>query len=477
MNRLLILTTNFPPSKSIGTQRILRICKFLDRNRWKISVLTLKEKYYPEYNGDDSLPEFMQDVSVTRTGKLDVVHHLLNVRENIKKTDSGEDSAAEKPQKTANPVANGKANGAVANGVSLQDIGYKPAEKLAKRSKWQVLKDFFTDILQFPDKNMTWLPLAIWRGFWLIKKQKIDVIFSSSPPHSLHLMSAILKKLTGARLVIDFRDPWARSPWHDEERDANSFEKWKHDKIVAFERWVVRQADQVVLITQEMYNDYVAHYSDLPKSKFRLFNNGFDPENLIQFDGSEAETPRTRDKIRFIHAGSLYKHRDPSPILLAVKNLVDNEIIDRSKVEFIFLGAVTDHQKHTKALSEDLGLADVVSFISKVSYQKSLEYMANSDVLILLQPVTKLQLPGKFYDYICWDKPILAIAEEGSATKNVVVDRFGVFANFNEIEDIEKGIVFLFDNPDYLVESIRENRQFFNMANAIKTFDNILESR
>ena len=470
MKKLLIVTTNFPTSKSIGTQRILRICKFLDRKKWDISVLTLKEKYYPEFNGQTELPGFLRNVHTARTGKFDLVFFLLNLRKSLRTKKSND---VFKPNTSNNTI---QKNSPVQKNSTITGNGYRPAEKLSQRNRWQVLKDIFTDLLQFPDKHITWLPLAVWRGYRLIKKEKIDVIFSSSPPHSLHLMTAILKKLTGVRLIIDFRDPWSRSPWHDEEREANRFENWKHQKIIAFERWVVQQADQVTLITQEMRDDFVRHYSDFPAEKFQLFNNGFDPENLPENMNGALHLETNRERVRFIHAGSLYKHRDPSPILYAFKNLLDAEKLSRETAEVLFVGGVTDHQQHTKALSLQLGLGDVVKFISKVSYQKSLEYMANSDVLILLQPVTKLQLPGKFYDYICWDKPILAIAEEDSATKNIVNDRFGIFANFNDVTDIERGILFLCDHPNYLVEKIRENRHFYNMSNAIKRFDEIIEA-
>jgi glycosyltransferase involved in cell wall biosynthesis len=472
MKKLLIVTTNFPPSKSIGTQRVLRILKYLDRSKWDVTVLTLKEHYYPEYTGKpEPLPEFLNDVKIYRTGKIDLVFYLLNLRKRLFKSGSG---ATEKPSENkVNVTKKVPQNGKEKLNI---EVGWKPAEQLAKRSKWQVVKDFFTDIFQFPDKHITMLPLAVWRGYRIIRKHKIDVVFSTSPPHSLHLISGLLKKLTGVKMVIDFRDPWARSPWHDEERTANRFETWKHNKIVAFERWVVKNADRVVLITKEMYEDFRGFYSDLPSEKFALFNNGFDPENLKLFETSQINVSGDKEKIRFIHAGSLYKHRDPTPILLALKNLLDKGEIDRDRIEFIFLGAVTDHQKHTKALSEQLGLSDVVKFISKVSYVESLAYMAQSDILILLQPVTKLQLPGKFYDYICWDKPIFAVAEEGSATKNAVVDQFGIFSNFNDIGDIEKGIRFLYENPTYLIEQIRENRNFYNMEKSISRFTALLEN-
>jgi hypothetical protein len=70
----------------------------------------------------------------------------------------------------------------------------------------------------------------------------------------------------------------------------------------------------------------------------------------------------------------------------------------------------------------------------------------------------------------------LAVAEEGSATKNAVVGKFGIFSNFNDIDDIAKGIRFLYENPNYLVEEIRENRNFYNMEKSIERFTALLEN-
>ena len=261
MKKLLILTTNYPPSTSIGTQRILRICKYLDAERWKIHVLTLKEKYYPESGasaGNGAL-SFLDRVTVWRTEKLDLVFFMLRLRERLRGSAPG--------------PGNGGGNGAV-----VREVHKRSAQKLldgdGRISPWQRFKDIVTDLLQFPDKNMPWLPVAVWRGWRTVRREGIDVIFSSSPPHSLHLMSALIKTLSGCRLVIDYRDPWARSPWHDEERELNGFERWKHNRIIALERWVVRTADVVLLITEQMQRDFRAHYADLPADRFQLFYNG-----------------------------------------------------------------------------------------------------------------------------------------------------------------------------------------------------------
>ena len=226
-----------------------------------------------------------------------------------------------------------------------------------------------------------------------------------------------------------------------------------------------------------MQKDYIRNYPKLPPEKFNLFNNGFDPETLqVNKNGQVNQQDKATSKVTFIHAGSLYKERDPTPILYALKNLFDQNKISRDRISFVFMGAVTYHLSHIQSLTAELGLTDVVTFVSKVSYRESIDRMANSDVLILLQPVTKLQLPGKFYDYICLGKPILAVAEKDSAVENMVKDRFGVFANIQDVADIEKGILFLSENPTFNIESIKEHREKYDMSKSIHIFEDILDN-
>jgi|GEM_PF-1812412 len=463
MKRLLMITTNYPPSASIGTQRILRICKYLDPEKWDISILTLKEKYYP---GDGKVNtegrEFLNRLTVYRTGKMDLVFFLINLREKLR-------------GKTKPNGSNGKPK---VHNRAAQNL--KSGKKI---SSWQRMKDIFTDLMQFPDKNMNWFPLAVWRGWRVIRKQKIDVIYSSSPPHSLHVISAFLKMITGKKLVVDFRDPWARSPWHDEERDLNGFEKWKHNRIIGLERWVVKKADEVILITKEMRDDYVAYYSNMPAEKFKLFYNGYDPENLelmapgVSVNGNGNGNGKSKDEpVTFLHAGSLYRYRNPMPILKAVKNLLSKGEIDRDKIRFHFIGGITSDQIHIKDWVVDEGIDDIVQFVPPVPYKEAVAHMAKSEVLIILQPVTKLQLPGKFYDYLCMQKPILAVGETGGATNTAVGDRFGKFVDYNRVEEIEEGIRLLYNNPNHYDNSISEHRGEFDMSNAIARFDTIISN-
>ena len=101
--------------------------------------------------------------------------------------------------------------------------------------------------------------------------------------------------------------------------------------------------------------------------------------------------------------------------------------------------------------------------------------MKESDILILLQPLTKLQLPAKFYDYICNNKPIFAIGEKDSEVERIINGQFGLFTDNNDINAIKNGICFLLNNPYYCISNLKKNRDKFNISKSIKHFETLID--
>jgi len=60
--------------------------------------------------------------------------------------------------------------------------------------------------LLLPDENVTWVATAIPRAVQLVRREKIDVVITTSPPSSVHLVGAAVRCLTGVSWVADLRD-------------------------------------------------------------------------------------------------------------------------------------------------------------------------------------------------------------------------------------------------------------------------------
>ena len=62
-----------------------------------------------------------------------------------------------------------------------------------------------------PDENVTWNATAIPAAIRIVRSEGIDVVVTTSPPNSVHLVGAAAKRVTGVRWVADVRDSMLRN--------------------------------------------------------------------------------------------------------------------------------------------------------------------------------------------------------------------------------------------------------------------------
>ena len=60
-----------------------------------------------------------------------------------------------------------------------------------------------------PDPYFAWVGPAVLKGREIFKRERFDVIFSSSPRASVHLVAAVLSEHAGVPWLADYRDPWS----------------------------------------------------------------------------------------------------------------------------------------------------------------------------------------------------------------------------------------------------------------------------
>ena len=210
MPNCLMLLPEFPPKNTAGVHRSLRFCQFLPEFGWQLFVLASNVS---EPGGDQLLSKIPPKTVVTRIG----------------------------PVVTAGPV----------NGKPVGDRPRRPAVYVALRRMLSPARQLMTET---PDRNIAWSRLARKQGSDYLRSNSIDVLYSSGPPHSVHLAARKLATTFGIPWVADFRDPWARKPW---TKKANPLGQYL---LPFFERTVVGQATKVILNTQASHQDFCAAY-------------------------------------------------------------------------------------------------------------------------------------------------------------------------------------------------------------------------
>jgi glycosyltransferase involved in cell wall biosynthesis len=259
--------------------------------------------------------------------------------------------------------------------------------------------------LLFPDENVTWNATAIPKAISIARREGIDVVLTTSPPGSVHLIGAAVQKATGAKWVADLRDTVVQHP-HRSTEGIGARAKEKARAGIA--HLVARQADAIVTAAEAIAEETRALG---PKGKVVTITNGCD------FDDFAGLEYRRADRLRLTHAGSFFGKRDPKPFLQA---LADSGLED---VTVRFLG---DFRPGDREFMESLGLEDRVELIDHVPRRESLRLQRDSDALLLLIPEADGRgrgiLSGKVFEYLAAERPILALVPPDGAAAELIRD-------------------------------------------------------
>jgi glycosyltransferase involved in cell wall biosynthesis len=263
-----------------------------------------------------------------------------------------------------------------------------------------------------------WVPYAVSSGLRLVRENHVEVIYSTGPPHSAHLAGLLLKNLTGLPWVADFRDPWSRQPWRDQSRNP-----WGYSAGSLLEAECVRRASAVILNTDRLADSFRQHYIAQPASKFQVVSNGFDPElrTTVQELLDRVPDPGPDRTFRMLHAGSLYNQRSLRPFVDLVRTLRAEGL----PVSFEQIGHCSN-EAETNAYIRECNLQDHVTIRTPVPHRQALEASAAADILVIIQPGNRLQVPGKLFEMMLFGKPVLALADDGAASDLVRRHQLGV---------------------------------------------------
>jgi len=241
-----------------------------------------------------------------------------------------------------------------------------------------------------PDENVTWLMTAIPKAIRLVREEKIDVVVTSSPPPSVHLVGAVTRLLSKTRWVADLRDSLvAKSDRRFERRTV----RVKEQGSVLVARLVARKADAIVAVTNAIADEMRSLGAS---GRVSTIPNGCDFED---FEGLEYHAS---DRFRITHTGSFFGARTARPFLDALRRS-DERIVAR------FVG---DFRATELALAEEMDIAHRVELYGFQSRRRSLELQRDSEALLLLLPDAgerNKDVPsGKLYEYLAAERPILA---------------------------------------------------------------------
>lgn len=275
------------------------------------------------------------------------------------------------------------------------------------------VKGRYLAITAVPDRFIGWFPWAVAAGRKVARADPVDVVYSTSPHPTAHLIARSLSNTLRKPWVCDFRDPWHEEIPEEGAPTGRLFrqlERWLEHKVVS-------DSAHVVTTTRELRDKLEQRYPSVPRSRFSVIPNGYDEADFAEISVAE----RTRSaRMCVIHTGSINpSFRDPIPLFAALKRAADRKglVLANIRLRFVGGGAYAESMQLKDAAAR-FGLSDVFEVVTRLPYAGALRELASADVLLLLQVSedTRGLIPAKLYEYLRMQKPVLALTLPGESS-------------------------------------------------------------
>ncbi len=317
------------------------------------------------------------------------------------------------------------------------------------------------EIFAYPDGMKYWYDPAFEKCCEIIENGKISGIISSSFPITCHTIAHDLKEKYNIPWIADLRDLWNLNPYINHTFIRNYFEK----------RLELKTFENANILTTTTPLARKTLQSLHPQKRIEAVVSGYDPE-----DFENVKQTSSSEKLTLMYAGSLYNgKRDPSILFDSINQLISENKINPDKIHIDFYGDTTNLEE----LSERYNVSRIVNVHGKITHKEVLENQMNSDVLLLISWMSeseKMFIPGKVYEYMASQKPILSIGYPEGSLKDLI-EKTEIGYHVSNVEDCKKAIYdyYLKYNNSELKYCGNEFADEYSMVNTAKKFAQLLE--
>lgn len=348
--RVLMVAYHFPPlAGSSGIQRTLRFVQHLPRFGWQPLVLTADPRAY-ERTSPDLEADVPQDTIVRRAFALDTARHL--------------------------------------------SLGGRYIGALAR-----------------PDRWMSWRFDAVRQGLQMVRAHRPQVLWTTYPIATAHVIGAALHRRTGLPWVADFRDPMAQPGYPEDPQTWAAFD--------AIERQTVSQAALSVFSTPGAAREYRRRYPEAA-DRIVVLENGYDEESFGTAQAGSAASSLADGYVTLLHSGIVYpSERDPTQLMQALQQLQGRRSPDGRALRVRFRASA--HDGLLTELAQRYAVQDSVEILPPVAYRQALAEMLHADGLLVMQASNcNDQVPAKVYEYLRSRRPVLALTDPVGDTAQVL---------------------------------------------------------
>ena len=386
MKKALIISYYWPPAGGPGVQRWLKFVKYLPEFNIEPIVYIPENPNYPII--DDSLSH-------------EIPKNLTILKQPIKE-----------PYRFARLLAKKDAN-RISKGII-----HKPkSQSLIEKFLLFIRGNFF-----IPDSRVKWVKPSVDFLSKYITENEIETVITTGPPHSLHLIGMQLKRDLGVKWLADFRDPWTTIGYHKHLRLSSASVR-KHKQ---YELEVLQNADEIVTTSFTTSKEF----QNTVNKDIKTITNGFDDQDL--------ESVKLDTKFSFSHIGSLLSERNPEVLWRVLKELIKENDDFKQAFQLNLIGIVSDNVLES---IKNHQLNDYLNLIGYVTHKEAIKYQKKSQVLLLIEinsDDTKCIIPGKLFEYMASERPIIALGPTGSDVESIILStNTGNYFSYNDYDALK----------------------------------------
>lgn len=413
-----MVTTIFPPRNGVGALRTLKFAKYLKSFGWQAIIST--PIVYLGKNEKPVIEEIPDHITIHRTfwPTLSNCLKLFNIKSSI----------APQQRRDSNILPPNRES---------------PQKRFLFGKKTVKIIFWFEKIIQryiFIDGYILWLPFALFKNLKLIKRENVDVIYSTVPEFTSHILAFCLTILTKKPWIADYRDIWTGGLFHP---------TWIFPAIVGekLEKYMLSKADAITVVSEPMIDILQNILKDKSK-KILTITNGFDPENFPE----SLPAIKKNDKFTLVYTGSVYAYRySLLEIFINTLGTLLMEMPDmKNKIMVKFIGEIAVCKKDAAKLTtlmQKFDLCNTVFFEKQVSHKESLQLQREADVLLLLVHEgvdSKTVFTGKIFEYLASGRTILAITPDSPAKDLIQNANTGIVVKPGDVNEMKKCILELY---------------------------------
>jgi hypothetical protein len=368
---IILVSYHYPPDPAVGSLRACNVARtFADRGH-RVTVVSL------------------DDPALATSGSQDPYIEVVRVRTRPSLRDM---ALAVRRRTRRGSTAAGQGGGAA--------DAYTPAQS----SRW---RRYLYALMWLPDDKIGFVLPAVATALRIARSSDTTcVLYTTSPPHSTHLVGLLVRAVAGLPWISEYRDPWTDCGKGAHVRTR--FTDWLESRMEAA---CLARADAIVAVTRASGDAFRRKAAQLSKNlRIHVARNGVPSME----PPSEVLPP---PPIRLTHVGTLYGGRDPEPFFKALSWVILRDSWTPGDLCVEFVGDGSHHKGRALTdIAARYGLADFLVVSPSVPHDEALMRMKRSHLLLLLAQQQPLQVPNKLYEYVATRRPILAFADAHGET-------------------------------------------------------------